>query len=160
MKRLLMTLVAGMFVSWSPTNTAATNALPPVTLELVAEGLNAPLFLVAPPDGSGRRIIGDQIGLAHVLMPDGKLLDTPFIDLRDVLTPLLKAFDERGLLAMAFHPDFCHKRIVLFELQCQTPGCVALYRQNRLYLAHVGIQGICNEPQPGRPLIGTGAAGI
>ena len=106
MKRLLMTLVAGMFVSWSPTNTAATNALPPVTLELVAEGLNAPLFLVAPPDGSGRRIIGDQIGLAHVLMPDGKLLDTPFIDLRDVLTPLLKAFDERGLLAMAFHPDF------------------------------------------------------
>ncbi|MGC1442803.1 MAG: PQQ-dependent sugar dehydrogenase [Burkholderiaceae bacterium] len=79
---------------------------PAIALELVAEGLNAPLFLVEPPDNSGRRIIGDQIGLARVLMPDGKMLDEPFLDLRDVLTPLLKAFDERGLLALAFHPRF------------------------------------------------------
>jgi glucose/arabinose dehydrogenase len=80
--------------------------LPAVKLELVAEGLMAPIFLVAPPDGSGRRVVGDQIGIAHMLGADGKLLETPFLDLRDQLTPLLQAFDERGLLALAFHPDF------------------------------------------------------
>ncbi|NQW01942.1 MAG: PQQ-dependent sugar dehydrogenase [Rhodospirillales bacterium] len=80
--------------------------LPSVALKLVADGLNAPLFLVAPPDGSGRRVIGDQIGQAMLLMPDGIVLKTPFLDLRDALTPLVKGFDERGLLAMAFHPKF------------------------------------------------------
>ena len=89
-----------------PGGTDAREPLPEVALELVAEGLNAPIFLVAPPDASGRRVIGDQIGIAYVLNPDGKRLETPFIDLRDRLTPLLEAFDERGLLALAFHPDF------------------------------------------------------
>ena len=44
-----------------------------VSLELIAEGLNAPIFLVEPPDGSGRRIIGEQMGLAYVLDDGGKL---------------------------------------------------------------------------------------
>ena len=51
-------------------------------------------------------MIGDQIGIAYVLTDGGTRLETPFIDLRDRLTPLLAAFDERGLLALAFHPDF------------------------------------------------------
>lgn len=104
--RPLLTLIFGLCVCGQTAISAAQEPLPAVNLELVAEGLNAPLFLVAPPDGSGRRIVGDQIGLAVVLMPDGKMLDTPFLDLRDALTPLLKAFDERGLLALAFHPHF------------------------------------------------------
>jgi len=101
-------LIASLFLclcAWGP-GTSAAEPLPAIELELVTEGLSAPLFLIAPPDGSGRRIIGDQIGLAMMLKPDGKLLEKPFLDLRDVLTPLLKAFDERGLLAMAFHPKF------------------------------------------------------
>jgi len=77
-----------------------------VSLELIAEGLNAPIFLVEPPDGSGRRIIGEQMGLAYVLDAGGKLGKEPFLDLRQKIVPLLKAFDERGLLALAFHPDF------------------------------------------------------
>lgn len=105
-KRLLISFVVGLCVWGQTFISAAQESLPAVELKLLAEGLSAPLFLVAPPDGSGRRIVGDQIGLALVLMPDGKLLDTPFLDLREVLTPLLKAFDERGLLALAFHPRF------------------------------------------------------
>jgi glucose/arabinose dehydrogenase len=88
------------------TDAVSAHGIPSVALELVAQGLNAPLFLVEPTDGSGRRIIGDQIGVAMILMPNGEVLAEPFLDLRDVLTPLLKAFDERGLLALAFHPEF------------------------------------------------------
>ena len=80
--------------------------LPKVDLELVAEGLNAPIFLLSIPDGSGRRVIGEQMGLAYVLTTQGELRQQPFLDLRDAMVPLLKAFDERGLLAMAFHPEF------------------------------------------------------
>ena len=106
MKRLLVLLFTVMIFSGQTAIGASQPALPEIKLEMVAEGFNAPLFLVAPKDGSGRRFIGDQIGIASVLMPDGKVLEAPFLDLRDVLTPLLKAFDERGLLAMAFHPKF------------------------------------------------------
>jgi glucose/arabinose dehydrogenase len=85
---------------------AARAPLPAVAAKLVAEGFNAPIFLVAPPDGSERRFLGEQMGLVYVLGADGKALETPFIDLRDQMVPLLKAFDERGLLALAFHPNF------------------------------------------------------
>jgi glucose/arabinose dehydrogenase len=99
-------MTLGLCLAGLPTTTTAREPLPEVALELVVDGLNAPIFLVAPPDGSGRRVIGDQIGIAYVLSVDGKQLETPFMDLRDRLTPLLEAFDERGLLALAFHPDF------------------------------------------------------
>ena len=79
---------------------------PKVKLKLIGENFRAPLFLVAPDDGSGRKFVGDQIGIIHVIDAQEKLLKVPFLDLRDRLTPLLKAFDERGLLALAFHPNF------------------------------------------------------
>jgi len=101
---LLAALFLGVLAHPAIVNSA--EPLPEVALELVAEGLNAPIFLVAPPDESGRRVVGDQIGVAYVLSADGEQLEKPFIDLRDRLTPLLEAFDERGLLALAFHPDF------------------------------------------------------
>lgn len=84
----------------------AREPLPEVRLQLVAEGLSAPIFVAAPPDGSGRLLLGDQIGLAYMLTAGGERLPTPFLDLRDRMTQLLQAFDERGLLALAFHPDF------------------------------------------------------
>jgi glucose/arabinose dehydrogenase len=77
-----------------------------VKLEAVAEGLTAPMMLVSPPDGTKRRFIVEQIGVIKVLMPDGKLLDEPFLNIRHKLVPLYADFDEEGLFAMAFHPDF------------------------------------------------------
>jgi glucose/arabinose dehydrogenase len=84
----------------------ADQALPAVALELLAEGFNAPVFLVAPDDGSGRRFVGEQAGAVYVVSADGQRLAAPFLDLRDRMVTLLQAFDERGLLGMAFHADF------------------------------------------------------
>ncbi|MEN6341653.1 MAG: PQQ-dependent sugar dehydrogenase [Methanospirillum sp.] len=77
-----------------------------VGLEEVVGGLVAPMMLTTPSDGSGRRFIVDQIGLVRVLMPDGELLEEPFLDLRDRLVALNPRYDERGLLSLAFHPGY------------------------------------------------------
>lgn len=78
-----------------------------VGLELVVDGgLTHPIALVSPPDGTKRRFIVEQVGRIRVLLPDGKILPDPFLDIREKIVPLVPDFDERGLLGLAFHPDF------------------------------------------------------
>jgi glucose/arabinose dehydrogenase len=78
---------------------------PQLDVELVADGLVAPLSLTFAPDGSDRRFIVDQTGLVLVLSPEGQVLHTPFLDITDGVV-LQSAFDERGLLELTFHPRF------------------------------------------------------
>jgi glucose/arabinose dehydrogenase len=77
-----------------------------VAVELIAEGLTAPLFLASPSDGSGRNFIVDQTGLIYVLTAEGELLEQPFLDLSDRSIELLDSFDERGLIGFVLHPNF------------------------------------------------------
>lgn len=77
-----------------------------VGLQLMVEGLTSPLALVPANDGSGRLFVADQIGLVRVIDPGGRLLEAPFLDIRDRLIPLSPEYDERGLLSLAFHPDY------------------------------------------------------
>lgn len=77
-----------------------------VRVRQVAANLTAPVALVEPPDRSGRLFIVDQIGLIRVLLPGGRLVDEPFLDVRDRLVALQTSFDERGLLGLAFHPEY------------------------------------------------------
>jgi glucose/arabinose dehydrogenase len=85
---------------------SAAEPLPAVATQLIAEGFNAPIFLAAPDDGSGRRFVGEPAGDIYIIDSAGKRLEAPFLDLRGSMVTLLKAFDERGLLGLAFHPDF------------------------------------------------------
>jgi len=77
-----------------------------VKLELFADTLVHPLVMLSVPDGSKRKFIVEQSGTIQVLMPDGKLRPTPFIDLSKKMVKLDWEFDERGLLGLAFHPKF------------------------------------------------------
>jgi len=81
-----------------------------VGLQLVAEGFTSPLNALSLADGSGRMLIGDQVGAVHVLNKDGKLDGQLFLDLRDRLAKLNQGFDERGLLGVALHPKFKKNR--------------------------------------------------
>lgn len=74
-------------------------------IEIVASGLSTPLALVAPPDGSGRLFVVEQTGRIWI-MRDGRVGRGPFLDLSDRLVTLDPTYDERGLLGLAFHPDF------------------------------------------------------
>ena len=79
-----------------------------VTLDLVTEGLTSPITLTESPDSSGRLFVVDQIGVVRVIASDGTLQDQPFLDVRDAIVTLMPDYDERGLLGLAFHPDFAN----------------------------------------------------
>ena len=77
-----------------------------LAVQLVAEGMTAPVHLEEPGDGSGRRFVVQQDGLVRVLLPDNRIAGEPFLDLRRLLLPLEDRFEERGLLGFALHPHF------------------------------------------------------
>lgn len=93
-----------------PARQPATDPLPQagiqIRLDLVAQNFTSPVDLVAPPDGSGRLMIVDQVGLIYILGANGRLQEEPFLDLRDRMVALREGFDERGLLGLAFHPNY------------------------------------------------------
>ena len=66
----------------------------------VASGLSQPLYVTAPA-GDPRLFIVEQTGRIRIVS-GGTLLPTPFIDLSAKLT----SGGERGLLSMAFHPNY------------------------------------------------------
>jgi len=88
-------------IVWAATPASALT----VNLEPVVEGVTAPLALKQPP-GDDRMFLIEQIGLVRVVTADGELLDEPFLDIRHKIVDLWPEFDEKGLLGLAFHPDF------------------------------------------------------
>jgi glucose/arabinose dehydrogenase len=72
-----------------------------VAFESVIEGLDEPLAIVHAGDGSGRLFIAEQGGRIQIVTA-GRLSDTPFLDIADRIS----SGGERGLLGLAFHPDF------------------------------------------------------
>ena len=97
----ILTVLTLAAVGATPTSAEIT-----VNLQVAADGLTAPLNLVSPPDGTKRRFITEQIGVIKILMPDGKILEDAFLNIRHRIPKLHQDFDERGLLGLAFHPDF------------------------------------------------------
>jgi len=77
-----------------------------IGLELVSENHTAPMMVTSPQDGTGRRFVVDQIGLVTIVDRDGTMLPEPFLDLRNKIAKLSPRYDERGLLSIAFHPDY------------------------------------------------------
>lgn len=89
--------------------------LPPLTLEPIANGFTSPIGMAFPDDGTGRSFVIDQVGVIRTFDADLNLDPTPFADLRDRLVTLMDGFDERGLLGLAFHPDFANNgRLYVF----------------------------------------------
>lgn len=105
---LLFALLATLpMVPGAAAEVRAGGAPPPsVGLRLVAEGLTAPVTLVPADDRSRRLFVVDQTGLIRIIRPGGTLAPEPFLDIRDRLVTLRPNFDERGLLGLAFHPDY------------------------------------------------------
>lgn len=77
-----------------------------VDLELVADGFVSPLGVVPVPDDSKRLFVIDQTGKIWIIDASGNKLNTPFMDVTSMMVPLMADFDERGLLGLAFHPDY------------------------------------------------------
>ena len=97
-----------------------------VNLEPAVEGLTAPLA-IAQPEGDDRMFVIEQIGLVRVVSPEGELLEEPFLDLRNKLVDQWPEFDEKGLLGIAFHPDYANngKFYVAYSSATQWKGDLA-----------------------------------
>lgn len=87
-----------------------------VGLERIAGGFVHPLVFTHAGDGSGRMFLADQIGVIYVITADGQVdMARPFLDLRDRMVALTPDYDERGLLGLAFHPDYARNgRLFVF----------------------------------------------
>ena len=78
----------------------AGSASAQIASKLVATGLDRPLWAGAPL-GDERIFIAQKNGLIR-LVQNGQLLATPFLDLRSKTNTI----SERGLLGVAFHPNY------------------------------------------------------
>lgn len=75
-------------------------------VEEVARDLRNPLAGVHAGDGSGRFFIAEQLGLIRVISAAGKLLQQPFLDIKDRVLTTGSFGEERGFLSIVFHPAF------------------------------------------------------
>ncbi len=72
----------------------------------VADGFSAPVHLANAGDGSNRLFVVEQAGVVKII-ENGAVLGTPFMDITDQVVDIsFNGEDERGLLGLAFHPDF------------------------------------------------------
>ena len=86
---------------------AGTQANAKINLKLVpyVTGMNSPLAMVQPA-GDDRKFVIEQFGRIKIIDKSGNLLPTPFLDIRNKIIKQHADFDERGLLGLAFHPNF------------------------------------------------------
>lgn len=100
---LLMTtsVVMSLFSACSSGSTVApANS---VSLLTVASGLASPITIASANDGTNRKFIVDQRGKIFILDANDILQPVPFLDVSE---KLVSQYDERGLLGLAFHPDY------------------------------------------------------
>ena len=106
-----MIRIYAIHAAWSLTLTLAwsvqvTAEFPQLRLEPVSQQeIVAPVGITHAGDGSQRLFVTDQRGTVQILQ-QGNLLPTPFLDIGTRLVPERPGFDERGLLGLAFHPEY------------------------------------------------------
>jgi len=92
---------ADVIYGFDPNATQATASS--ITATRVAAGLNQPLYATAAPGDTGRLFIVEKTGQVRILdLSTNTINSTPFIN----LTGQISTASERGLLGMAFDPNF------------------------------------------------------
>jgi glucose/arabinose dehydrogenase len=110
MKRILvflLLLVSGLTFAQDDVVTTRSTAPSAERFELqpVVEGLRRPLYITHAGDGTGRLFIVQQGGIIQVL--DGTTASI-FLDITNLVSASANqdVYSERGLLGLAFHPDY------------------------------------------------------
>jgi len=71
----------------------------------IAKGFTKPVYICQPPDDYDRLFVLEQKGIIKIIK-NGKKVRKPFADLRDRIHNPITPGDERGLLGLAFHPNY------------------------------------------------------
>ncbi|MGB0715740.1 MAG: PQQ-dependent sugar dehydrogenase [Phycisphaerae bacterium] len=102
--RSLAALMAGMVTMAGISTTAFAGDVNMDTV-LVASGLQRPVGLATPDGDFNRVFVIEKRGRIRII-ENGSLLATPFLDIDSLVVNISSGFDERGLLGLAFHPDY------------------------------------------------------
>lgn len=89
----------------SPPPNPAPGPPPQLALSSFVSGLNGPVGLEAPNDGTRRLFVVEQGGTIRIIQ-NGSVLSTAFLD----LTAKIESGGEKGLLGLTFHPNFSTNR--------------------------------------------------
>lgn len=94
--------------------------------------------MVPIPGDDQHALVLEQTGRIWVLQGDG-LLPDPFLDVSDRLVELDRSYDERGLLGLAFHPDFTSngRLFVYYSALLRREAASGQDHTNRLSELHV-----------------------
>ena len=114
-------------------NESNQGSLPPLPqsnalrLQPISTSLNSPVFMTAPPGDSTRIFIVQQGGLIRIFdIAGGSLLTDPFLNVGS----LLSTGGERGLLGMAFDPQYAANR-QFYIFYTNTAGNIVIARYLR-----------------------------
>ncbi len=99
----ILTIFLGVSSFISAPKNAAGN--PVINLEKITGALSSPVFTTHAGDGSGRLFIVEQPGRILILK-NGQLMPAPFLNIKSKVN----SGGEKGLLSVAFHPDFASNR--------------------------------------------------
>ncbi|HSM34405.1 MAG TPA: PQQ-dependent sugar dehydrogenase [Anaerolineae bacterium] len=114
-------LLVADFVSGEDPSTDEPLALA-IALEPVAEGLDSPVLLTGSADGSGDRFVVEQGGRILRLLDDGSIDEEAFLDIAEHVLR-----DEgRGLLGLAFHPDYAENGRLFVAYSRRTDGATTI----------------------------------
>jgi glucose/arabinose dehydrogenase len=112
-----------------------------VGVATIADGFVSPVQLVHAPGNNGRRFVVDQVGMIWGLTPSGNRMPEPFLDVSDRIVELRAQGDERGLLGLAFHPDFArNNRFFVFYNAPPRAGAPAGFN-NTIVISEFRTQG-------------------
>ncbi len=86
---------------------AAAEILPSISVKAVpvVSGLTSPVGMAVANDGSNRLFVIEQQGRIRIIK-NGILQVQPFLDVSSKIDKLSFAYSEKGLLGLAFHPQF------------------------------------------------------
>ena len=136
-QRLLITglvlVSAGCLIGCSGggSNQDSLPSLPPsnsLRLQPITTSLSSPVFMTAPADGTNRLFIVQQGGLIRIFdVVGGSLLTDPFLNVGS----LLSTGGERGLLGMAFDPQYnANHQFYIFYTNTVGDIVIARYLRN------------------------------
>jgi Glucose / Sorbosone dehydrogenase/FG-GAP-like repeat len=101
-------------------------AVPTVTYQEVASGFASPVEMANSGDGSGRLFVVEQGGVIKILA-NGNVLATPFLN----ISGLTAGGGERGLLGLAFHPQYASNRAFYVYYTKASDGSLVIARYLR-----------------------------
>jgi len=113
-----------LWLALSALTAPVVSAQTPLAVEVAASGLAGPLAIAHAPGDYGRLFVVERPGSIRVLKSGGPL-PTPFLDISSIVESLQ---GERGLLGLAFHPDFATNGWFFVNYTRQPDGATVVAR--------------------------------